>query len=308
MNRRAHLLVVVALAVGGLSSTAHAENMHVVENGQTLYEIAKRSGCSVKELQDANDLRGSMIFAGQTLVVPDCTSGKAGKSKSKRKAKEITERAVNPRDYDLVPAGKVSSKKGQSIGQPWNGSLENAVKLPPGKGYFIRHPSRVWGTSHAVAQIQRAIKAVRKRFPRVHQLAIGDISAKDGGQISDHHSHQTGRDVDIGFYFKKRPEGYPEEFVSFDDADLDLAATWALVYAFARTADQDNGVQVIFLGYRVQKKLYTWAKDHGVPESLLDKVFQYPEEGGTGIVRHEPNHENHIHVRFKCPTRDPHCE
>ena len=40
--------------------------------------------------------------------------------------------------------------------------------------------------------------AVRARFPTVHTLAIGDLSVKQGGAITQHRSHQSGRDVDIG--------------------------------------------------------------------------------------------------------------
>jgi murein endopeptidase len=295
MPRRVLLTALVILCVR--ATPARAEDMLVVENGQTLGKIAKKFGCSVEQLQRANDLSGSMIYTGQTLVVPKC----------KRKPAAITtERAVNPEDYDLAPTGDVRGRDGQSIGKPWDGELDKGVQLPKHKGYVIRRPARSWGASHVITQVQRAVRAVRKRFPRVHALAIGDLSAKHGGAISDHHSHQSGRDVDIGLYFKKRPKGYPEDFIEHDAAQLDLAATWALVYAFARTAEQANGVQVIFLDRGLQKRLYVWAKDHGVPEDLLDRVFQYPDD--AGIVRHEPNHGDHLHVRFKCADVDDSCE
>ena len=43
-------------------------------------------------------------------------------------------------------------------------------------------------------------------------------------------------------------------------------------------------------------------------EDKLAKMFQYPHRGAsTGFVRHEPNHANHIHVRFKCPRGDSAC-
>jgi len=308
MRRRDPLLIcaLVVFLVTPVGSVA-AENMHVVESGQTLYGIAKRHGCSVKALKRANDLSGSTIYAGQTLVVPDCAKKKVGK-----KAKD--EDSVDPADYGLSSEGggrngtKAGTTKGQSKGSPWDGSLKSAVKLPSGRGYHIRRPERAYGTSHAVTHVQRAIKAVRKRFPRVHTLAIGDLSAKKGGSISEHRSHQSGRDVDVGFYFKKKPKGYPDEFVGHDEATLDLAATWALLHAFARTADTANGVQAIFVDFDVQEKLYEWAKDHGVPVDHLDRVFQYPDEGGSGLVRHEPNHHDHFHIRFKCPEKDSGCE
>lgn len=317
MRRVLIIASLVGLAMGAPSS-ASAENI-VVESGQTLWEIARRTGCSVEQLQRANRLRSSMIYAGQKLTIPDCDAGTKKKAAGKKKVAASKGKGggtfdddgmPDPADYDLVPASgsKVSSQKGQSIGRPWDGSLVSPTRLDRGKGYHIRRPHRAYGTKHAVAHIERAIKAVRKRFPRVHTLAIGDLSQKRGGEISMHRSHQSGRDVDIGFYFKKQPKGYPDSFVGHDGGKLDLAATWALLYAFARTADSANGVQAIFLDWEVQEKLYEWAKDHGVPVDYLDKVFQYPERGGAGLVRHVDNHHDHFHIRFKCADGDSGCD
>jgi len=301
MRRRNPLLIcaLVALFVTPVG-TVGAENV-VVESGQTLWGIARTHGCSVEALQAANDLEGSTIFPGQSLVVPECVTDE------KKPTKKVTTRTVDPADYGLV-SGTTRSTKGQSKGSPWDGKLKSAVQLPKGTGYHIRRPHRAYGTTHAITLVQRAIKAVRKRFPRVHTLAIGDFSARKGGSISEHRSHQSGRDVDLGFYFKKKPKGYPASFVGHDEAKLDLAATWALLHAFARTADQDSGVQAIFVDFEVQERLYEWAKDHGVPVDHLDRVFQYPDEGGSGLVRHVPNHHDHFHIRFKCPPKDSGCE
>jgi len=317
--RKLHLTIAL-VALAASAGTASAGDEYQVVSGDSLYKIGKKYDCTVAQLQRANDLDGDTIFPGQTIIIPDCADDAVGpktkpsskKSKKKGKGKKaIRDGNPDPSDYDLTPAPKkVKATKGQSIGKPWKGKLKNGTKLPKGKGYFIRRPERSYGTNYAVEHIQKAIKAVRKRFPRVHTLAIGDLSSKNGGDIGNHHSHESGRDVDIGLYFKKKPSGYPESFVAHDDAKLDLAATWALVYAFVRTADQPNGVKVIFLDRAVQKRLYDWAKDHSVPEDYLDKVFQYPAHRGEGggLVRHEPNHDDHIHVRFKCPEKDSGCE
>ena len=66
---------------------------------------------------------------------------------------------------------------------------------------------------------------------------------------------------------------------------------------------------MIFLDFDVQGILYHWAHDHGVSERRLERIFQYPHGRGSseGIVRHEPNHDNHMHVRFKCPSDDTAC-
>jgi hypothetical protein len=177
------------------------------------------------------------------------------------------------------------------------GSLDGAERLEPGDGYYIRRPTRAYGAPYVVKYLRGAVAEVRALYPDVPTLAIGDLSAEHGGELAGHVSHRTGRDVDIGFYFHHAARG-------FEDAgsDLDLEATWALVAAFARTADRDDGVQMIFLDYAVQKRLYDFAKARGTPDDELSFLFQYPagKDGLTGLVRHWPNHANHLHVRFKA--------
>jgi murein endopeptidase len=144
------------------------------------------------------------------------------------------------------------------------------------------------------------IGEVRALYPDVHTLAIGDLSAPHGGKLAAHRSHQTGLDIDVGFFFTQPPDGYPERFAAADHT-LDLQATWALLTAFARTADLDNGVSMMFLDYAVQRRLYTWAQKRGTPEADLEHLFQYPRGKDTqvGLIRHWPNHADHVHVRFK---------
>jgi LysM repeat protein len=42
---------------------------HIVKKGDTLYNISKRYGCTVKEIQEWNDLRGNEISLGQELIL-----------------------------------------------------------------------------------------------------------------------------------------------------------------------------------------------------------------------------------------------
>jgi hypothetical protein len=172
--------------------------------------------------------------------------------------------------------------------------------LDEGDGYVVRRSALAYGQPHVVEQVQRAIAEVRALYPEVHTLAIGDLSAAHGGKIADHLSHRTGLDVDVGFYFKQVPDGYFESFAPAGK-DFDLEATWALIIAFAHTADHDGGVSMIFLDRSVQARLYRWAKARGTPQADLEYIFQYPRSNDdlSGLVRHWPNHANHLHVRFK---------
>lgn len=197
----------------------------------------------------------------------------------------------------------------RSIGAPWSGRLQAPARLPRGEGYVIRRPARAFGTRDTVDHVHDAVTNTLEAFPRTHVLAIGDLSAETGGQITEHHSHQSGRDADLGLFYKKKPAGYPASFARATEANLDAAATWKLVWELAKTSTEDGGAQIMFLDYNVQGILYRWAKDHDVSAKRLERVFQYPNgrSAATGVVRHFPNHDNHLHVRFKCRDRDTSC-
>lgn len=53
---------------------APAGEVHVVRRGDTLSEIARRYGVSVRALQQRNRLRGDLIKVGQKLVIPGSSS------------------------------------------------------------------------------------------------------------------------------------------------------------------------------------------------------------------------------------------
>lgn len=322
-------LVLAVLAVALLAQAAPAEaGRHKVRAGQTLATIAERYECSVASLRRVNRLRGSRIVVGQTLTVPSCGKPVARRSTASavaptrrtrpeaptRRPKVATPtrrpRAATPvADAPPAPIRAASLGAGDSIGKPWHGRLHGGVRLPQGKGYLIRRPLRTWGTPETVATVRNVLREVRADHAELHVLAIGDLSQKGGGRITEHRSHQSGRDIDIGFFYTAPPPGYPETFAVGTADNLDRAATWDLLTAFARTADDPDGVEAIFLDYGVQGLLYDWAKAKGVDERYLDRLFQYPEgHGGTGLVRHEPHHDDHMHVRFRCPAGDANCK
>ena len=95
-----------------------------------------------------------------------------------------------------------------------------AVVRPPARPRRARRPATATSSAGRGARSARAppstsssdaILDIRARFPDVHVLAIGDLSQKHGGAITEHRSHQSGRDADIGLIYKEQPAGFPEE-------------------------------------------------------------------------------------------------
>ena len=316
-------LFLAAITLVAAATPAAAER-YVVQRGETLEHVAKAYGCSTQRVLDANGLNNVLVRPGTVVNVPDChpapkraakarpapsatvaTGGDSDEDKAKQAlavidgATWVQPRA--PKKWTTTDTPEPSD----SVGEPWNGALFGGEAMPSGEGYEIRRPSRSYGAPHVVDHLRRVIAEVRALYPSVHTLAIGDLSAKQGGKIGGHVSHQSGLDVDVGLYFKHVPAGYPDAFAPASD-DLDLEATWALLTALGRTADLDTGVHIIFFDYEAQGRLYKWAKAHGTPAEDLDFLLQYPrgKEATEGLVRHWPHHGDHFHVRFKPKRAD----
>jgi murein endopeptidase len=306
------------LVLGG--ARAHAEARYTLEPGDTLEAVAHKFGCETDAVMRANRVDTTLLPAGTKVRVPSCR--RRAKVAPRTIATEPTN--SNPalaaidgarppaatRSEPLVDAiAPAVTDPTASIGVPWHGKLQGGQQLPAGEGYVVRRPQRTWGVPHAVAYVQQAIGNVRSEFPALHNVAIGDMSKLGGGKIDDHRSHQSGLDIDIGFYFKTVPDNYPTAFASAD-ANLDLEATWALVAAFANQASAADGVRVMFLDHHVAGRLYNFALARGVDQSTLDAMFEYPhgKRAGVGIIRHEPHHADHVHVRYRCATDDSTCK
>ncbi|MDC0723361.1 penicillin-insensitive murein endopeptidase [Nannocystis bainbridge] len=177
------------------------------------------------------------------------------------------------------------------------GVLRIGIPLDTGKHYYIKRPNLAFGTNSTIKAIKAAISkyAMLKGIKGGPQIHVGDISARGGGPLKGHKSHQKGVDVDVGLVLKGADAG-EVRFLSGNADNLDVARTWALIKSFVDTKE----VRAIFLDYGLQKVLYEHAKKKGVPESKLDELFQYPRGKGRGygIIRHWKGHRDHFHVRF----------
>jgi hypothetical protein len=260
-------------------------------------------------------MRALLLVVVLGLVVSTATAG-ADKRKTKKHVALATSvekrQAVEKRPVDESKKKKKKKKpksRGQSIGAPWSGKLERSTKFRAPERTHLRRPHRAFGSRTTVDHTRGAIIGTLASFPKAHTLAIGDFSAPRGGWISEHNSHQSGRDVDLGLFYKKQPAGYPASFVDANEKTLHTAAMWSLIANLANTRDDDGGVHIMFLDFELQGVIYNWAKKNGASARRLDRIFQYPHGRGAsaGLIRHEPNHGDHLHVRFRCAAADVAC-
>lgn len=179
-----------------------------------------------------------------------------------------------------------------SIGTPTRGFLFGGMELKESDG--IKHEGGYgWGTELVIRSIERAVREVRRCFPNTPVLRVGDISRDKGGWLRPHRSHQSGLDVDMGYYYRI-PVGWYEKATA---SNLDLARTWALVRAFI----EGGNVDTIFMDLTVQRILKTYVSTLPLYEQPLDEWFQTPLKKDTPI-RHAWGHLTHFHVRFRDPA------
>jgi hypothetical protein len=189
----------------------------------------------------------------------------------------------------------------RSAGSAIHGRLVHGIQLPENDSlYTIRNPDNTWASSHAIEQLQLAIASFRRGYGFVRELVIEDMSQHHGGRFPPHHSHRSGRDVDVELPLK---DGIAVGTLPLEPAVVNWDATWALVRAFIDTGE----VRYIFLSRSRQVELYNAAKRAGVSASELEEYIQYPNHGLTTFVRHSHGHDKHMHVRFKCASYETDC-
>jgi murein endopeptidase len=187
------------------------------------------------------------------------------------------------------------------IGTPQAGRLVNGVQLPLHEAYSLKLPPSAYGTTHAVAHVVKAMDEFRRRSDYRSPLMMGSMSAKHGGLLSGHKSHQSGRDLDIRLPLLETLQ----QHIPVTAKRVDWVALWHLIEAF----DATGQVVIIFLDYEMQELLHGAAVEQGVTEARLDQVLQYPHgnKANLGLVRHSPGHLAHIHVRMTCGPSEPEC-
>ena len=181
-----------------------------------------------------------------------------------------------------------------SVGSANAGALVAGVPMPKGDRWVVLDPGNAWGTRETVDYLARSIDKVHEQFPGAPKLYIGHISAKKGGHLSPHVSHQSGRDVDISYYLTNGRAG----FIRATAENLDMPKTWAFVRALITETD----VEMILIDTSVQRLLSEHASKAGEDPAWLDSVFQCRGKHGRPMVRHAKGHANHIHIRFYNPV------
>lgn len=174
-----------------------------------------------------------------------------------------------------------------SMGFVEEGRLINGVPFPADDAWTVVSPDATWGTRETVGFVAAAIRQVKASHPEAPPLRVNQISAREGGYLRPHKTHQNGRDVDLGFYY---PGGQTVR-VREREKVIDVALNWALVKALVMHGD----VQFILVDQRVQKVLEAHARKVGEDPAWLDSLFH---AGRASVLQHARRHRDHFHVRY----------
>ncbi|GAA5528069.1 penicillin-insensitive murein endopeptidase [Herpetosiphon gulosus] len=125
-----------------------------------------------------------------------------------------------------------------------------------------------WGVASTVAQIEAAASDFASYGKG--KVPLGDISFEHGGDIPGHASHETGLDVDL-WPIRSDGKQCTGSRITWQSSTYDRAATRNLVKAIRAAAP--NQIALIY--------------------------FNDPVLISEGLTTSYPNHDNHLHIRFK---------
>jgi penicillin-insensitive murein endopeptidase len=218
--------------------------------------------------------------------------------------------AADGRDARVPSAD--GAARSRSIGWVYRGFLSGGVYLRESER--LRHVTgfaardRFWGTAELVSMVERVAEQVWARHPGA-RLNVGELSQRGGGNITNHRSHESGRDVDLGFYVKDEA-GQPFEPLAFvrigasgwgrvDDTRVrfDDVRNWALTEALL--TDREAPVRLVVVSPRIKQRLLRHARDVNASPVLRERAewALVPPERGS-------HHEDHFHVRIYCDPSD----
>lgn len=191
-----------------------------------------------------------------------------------------------------------------SVGYPWKGRLRGGVNIDidgDGRGCgWVVAPGRktTWGTPETVASVSDCLCRYKSRFPNAPDVSLGDISRKTGRRLSRHLSHQSGRDIDLG-YVTNPPQtgGHFNRRARY--RNLDAPRQWWILQCLL---DKGN-VKYMFMNWAAISVL----KKHVQSDPALADYLKFFPGGSEPVIAHDRAHYSHIHVRFTCPPDDTEC-
>jgi penicillin-insensitive murein DD-endopeptidase len=192
----------------------------------------------------------------------------------------------------------------RAIGGVAHGCLAGAAELrPDGPGYAAIRLSRHRNFGHPM--LVHYIEALGRATAAagLPVFYVGDMAQPRGGPLSfGHASHQTGLDVDIWFTLQTRPPLPPE---AREDVELPsmLLANYREIDPRRFGARQIELLRLAASAPEVERIFV-----NPVIKAALCRRARSTDHDWLARIRPWFGHDEHFHVRLKCPADSPDCE
>lgn len=208
-----------------------------------------------------------------------------------------------------LPGGPAQPhQRAEVIGSTDHGCLVGGEALPlQGPGYEVVRPERkrFFGHPEAVDFIEGLAR--RAQAAGLPLLYVGDMALPRGGPMPDsaHHSHQTGLDIDFWFTFGphysptalKQAAPDPRSMLEAGHPQIDSARFGRDQMNLLRFALSDPRVDRIYVDPAIKLALCRGKADANYfGTDWLRRLLPWPK------------HDDHFHVRLRCPEDSPDCE
>jgi penicillin-insensitive murein endopeptidase len=191
----------------------------------------------------------------------------------------------------------------RAVGSYAAGCVQGAVSLPPeGPGFQVmrRYRRRFFGHPALVRYLQEFGGATAQRGLGV--LLIGDLGQARGGPTSTgHRSHQNGLDVDIWFWLPGDGRG-----LTVAERETVVAPSMLIADGSALDERQWSPQQADMLrlagGFGAVSRIFV--------NPVIKKALCEQSPGASWLQKLRPwwGHDDHFHVRLRCPTGESGCQ
>jgi penicillin-insensitive murein DD-endopeptidase len=190
-----------------------------------------------------------------------------------------------------------------AIGSYTAGCVQGAIPLPlGGRGYQVMRPQRrrFFGHPLLVRYLQELGAAADQKGLGV--LLIGDLGQPRGGPMPfGHRSHQIGLDVDIWFWL-------PGDGMVLSIAERESIGAPSMLTADGRALDgqqwlpRQAEVLRLAVGFDVVARIFV---NPVIKKALCE---QFPAVSWLQKLRPWWGHDDHFHVRLRCPVGQTTCQ
>jgi penicillin-insensitive murein endopeptidase len=190
-----------------------------------------------------------------------------------------------------------------AIGSYAAGCVQGAISLPAeGRGYQVMRPQRrrYFGHPLLVRYVQELGAAVEQQG--LGRLLIGDLAQPRGGPMPfGHRSHQNGLDADIWFWL-------PGDGVMLSATEREAVGAPSMLSAGSRVLDAQQWSQrqaevlKLAIGFDMVARVFV------NPAIKMALCEQFPGASWLQKLRPWWGHDDHFHVRLRCPAGQPGCQ